>query len=554
MIRTPTILLAAFLAASCSAPPPLQLSVVGTNDVHGQLVENGKRGGFVTLSAYVNAIRDARNAEGGATLLIDAGDMWQGTLESNLSEGAAMVDAYNALQYTAATIGNHEFDFGPAGPAATPSEPGHDPRGALKQRAMEADFPILAANLVDQRTGELVKWDNVQPSILVDVDAIKVGIIGVMTARALQRTIALNVGDLEVAPLAPAIINEATALRAAGANLVIVTAHAGSECTEFDDPDDLSSCQRDGEIFEVARNLPAGLVDHIIAGHVHQGVAHVVNGIAITSAYSSTRAFSRVDYSIDRRSGQVLERTVYPPQLLIPGAVYEGQTIEPDVSVAAIADEAVRLASDMRASKVGVRLTTPFTLWGNPESSLGNLFTEALFATVSADVVIHNVAGGLRTGLPAGDLQFGDVYELSPFENRVVLIELSGAQLRKVVAEQAHRGIRSMGFSGMKVFVQCNDKKKTVDIYLSDGDVVSDDDDITIAVNDYIATGGDNILTNVMPAGGFPIDESQPLTRDLFIAYLTDRGGDIAASEFDTSADPKWNLPDDLDSECKLEL
>ena len=66
--------------------------------------------------------------------------MWQGTLESNLGEGAAVVDAYNAMGYTAAAVGNHEFDFGPAGPAAIPEQPGDDPRGALKLRIAEAQF------------------------------------------------------------------------------------------------------------------------------------------------------------------------------------------------------------------------------------------------------------------------------------------------------------------------------------------------------------------------------------------------------------------------------
>ena len=68
-------------------------------------------------------------------LLIDAGDMWQGTLESNLSEGASVVDAYNALGYTAVAIGNHEFDFGPAGPKAIPETDADDPQGSLKLRA-----------------------------------------------------------------------------------------------------------------------------------------------------------------------------------------------------------------------------------------------------------------------------------------------------------------------------------------------------------------------------------------------------------------------------------
>ena len=92
-------------------------------------------------------------------LLVDSGDMFQGTLESNLGEGAAVVRGYNALGYTAAAIGNHEFDFGPAGPAHVPGDSGADPRGALKARAREARFPFLAANLREDRpAGAPVRW------------------------------------------------------------------------------------------------------------------------------------------------------------------------------------------------------------------------------------------------------------------------------------------------------------------------------------------------------------------------------------------------------------
>ena len=160
-------------------------------------------------------------------------------------------------------------------------------------------FHVLAANLIDEETGRPVDWDNVRPSVILDVNGIKVGIIGVMTSRALQATIAANVVGLRVAPLVETITNEARALREQGASVVIVTAHAGSSCKQFEDPTNLSSCNMAGEIMRVASALPAGLVDHIIAGHVHRGIAHIVNGISITSAYSNTRAFSRVDFDID---------------------------------------------------------------------------------------------------------------------------------------------------------------------------------------------------------------------------------------------------------------
>ena len=184
------LLLAACAARTDRAPNEILISIVGTNDVHGEISARDDRGGLTTISGYVNALRAARDEDGGAVLLIDAGDMWQGTLESNLSEGAAVVEAYNALGYAAAAIGNHEFDFGPSGIEAIPEKPGDDPRGALKQRASEASFPMLAANLIDESTGAAVDWPNVRPSTLVEVNGVKVGIIGIITANALQVTIA----------------------------------------------------------------------------------------------------------------------------------------------------------------------------------------------------------------------------------------------------------------------------------------------------------------------------------------------------------------------------
>jgi hypothetical protein len=124
-------------------PPPtpragsFTLTILGTNDLHGAIDR------LPILAGYVANVRAARAADGGQVLLLDAGDMFQGTLGSNLGEGAAVVAAYNAIGYDAAAIGNHEFDFGPVGPAVTASGPDDDPRGALRARAVEANFPFL---------------------------------------------------------------------------------------------------------------------------------------------------------------------------------------------------------------------------------------------------------------------------------------------------------------------------------------------------------------------------------------------------------------------------
>src|SRR4029079_5902472 len=232
----------AHLGAQRSAT--LTISVVATSDLHGGVLARGDRGGLAMLGGYRRNLRAARASDGGGVLLVDSGDMFQGTLESNLNEGAAVVAAYNALGYAAAAIGNHEFDYGPAGPDETVQKPGEDPRGALKARAASARFPFLAANTVDDATGQPVAWTNVKPSTLVEVRGVRIGLIGVTTPDTPALTIGANVTGLTFAPLVPVITREAMAVRARGATAVIVLAHAGGRCTKLDDPGNLSSCDQ----------------------------------------------------------------------------------------------------------------------------------------------------------------------------------------------------------------------------------------------------------------------------------------------------------------------
>src|ERR1044072_167518 len=205
----------------------ITISVVATTDLHGGVLPRGDRGGLAMFGGYLRNIRAARMRDGGGVLLVDSGDMFQGTLESNLNEGEPVVRAYNGFGYSGVAIGNHEFDYGPPGPDETPRTPGEDPRGAVKARAAQARFPFRAANTIEDATGKPVAWPNVKPSTIVTVRGVKIGLIGVTTIDTRPQTIGSNVFGLTFAPLAPAITREATALRAGGATIVIVMAHAG---------------------------------------------------------------------------------------------------------------------------------------------------------------------------------------------------------------------------------------------------------------------------------------------------------------------------------------
>src|SRR5215475_4490603 len=128
--------------------------------------------------------------------------------------------AFCAMRYDAAAIGNHEFDFGPAGPSVSPQRPEDDARGALRARASQARFPFLAANIIDKNTGRPVSWDHVKPSTMLTVNGVKIGVVGLATTETLNSTLSANTSDLDIAPLAPALEAEAGRLRGEGATIV----------------------------------------------------------------------------------------------------------------------------------------------------------------------------------------------------------------------------------------------------------------------------------------------------------------------------------------------
>ena len=552
-----------------AAPPTFTLSIVGTNDLHGGIFERDGRGGLALFGGYVRNLRAARDHDGGAVLLIDAGDMFQGTLESNLTEGVPVVAAYNALGYVAAAVGNHEFDFGPVGPASTPVRPSDDPRGALKARAAEAKFPFLAANLLDNQSRRPVDWPNVRPSALVAVKGTTVGIIGVLTSEALTATIAANVGGLTIAPLAPVIEQEARALRAKGATVVIVTAHAGGRCTVFTNPEELSSCDPAGEIFGVVRSLPRGTVDMIVAGHSHAGVAHYVEGVPVIAAYSAGRAFGRVDLTIDRAARKVLASRIFAPRDLCARenpathacdasslaaasapAEYEGKPVIADSEIASILAPALQQVRGLKSRALGITLETPVRRQGF-DSPLGNLFTDAILASVpGADVALHNVSGGLRADLPAGPLTYGSVYEVMPFDNRVVTIRVSGADLEQIFARQLAQSRRVLGVSGVRVRARCAGSVPEVSLERPSGAQVRDDESLLVVTSDFLVTGGDEVLTAVIPPGGIRIPADSPLSRDVLAEYLSRRAGSLREDQLVDKARPRIAVEGALPLKC----
>ena len=523
------------LAAAADEPSLLTLSIVGTSDLHGAASpRNGSLvGGLPLLAGYVNNLRAARRSDGGAVLLIDSGDTFQGDVESNLSEGALVVDAYNAMGYTAEAIGNHDFDFGSVDTPAARQSPG-DLRGALKARAAQAQYPFLAANVIDKATGRPVEWPNVRPSVLVDAAGIKVGIVGVMTIDALQSTIAANVQGLRIAPLGLTIAANASKLRAAGAEVVIVAAHAGGRCERFDQPADLSSCEPESEIFRVANNLSPGLVDVIAAGHTHGGLGHQVNGIAIIQPFSRGQSFGRVDLVLDRRTRHVVRARPFSPHQIV-AAEYEGKTVVSDPAIVQAMAAALARVHALQATPLGASLDLPMPRVGHLGSPLGNLIAEALRAAVpGADVAAVNNAGrGLWADLPEGAVTFGRLYDVFPFDNRIARITLTGAELGQWVAGEIRQGRSgSLGISGVDVRTRCEADGLHVDLFRGAERIHDADRLLAVAIGAPTPSGG--LASPAFLGGVGPIGRA-PVVREVVEDWFR-RLGHGAQRQFDDAA------------------
>ena len=531
------------------------LSIVGTTDLHGRVFPRDGHGGLALLGGYLRNLRAARAADGGAVLLLDAGDTFQGGVTSDISEGLLVVDAYNALGYDALAVGNHEFEYGAVDTATGPEAA--DMRGALKAAAARARFPFLAANVIDTATGRPVAWPNVRPSVIVDAAGLRVGIVGVMTYDGLTRTLAANVGGLDTTALAPTVEREARHLRRRGVDLVLVLAHAGGQCARFDDPADLTSCDDNSEIFRLARSLPPGLVDGIVAGHSHRALAHEVAGIPIVQAWSWGRAFARLDLTVERGAGVVSAR-LFPPRAVCAAVApdgscatggaapsYEAAPVQPDASIVAAMRPELERVNRWRAEPLGITLEAGFTRnRDGVESPVGNLFADAMRAAVpDADLAIGMGArrGGLRAGLPAGALTRGPLYDVFPFDNRIATLVMTGAQLQQALARQLARGWGGIpSVSGVRVRVACDGPRPELAIVWPSGTPVAPTETLVVAATDFFAARAarDAAVTRREPSLALA-----PLVRDAVATWLSARGGRLRAS--DLTSPPRWEASDD---------
>lgn len=534
----------------------ITIALIGTSDLHGYLEprknqvvdQNGtthavEKGGLALLGGYITNVRKSK-----PVLLLDGGDLFQGTLVSNLQEGRAVIDGYNALGYTAAAVGNHEFDYGPAGPKPVATLEADDPNGALKARIAEARFPFLSANLVDKKTDLPVAWPNLYPSRLVHIAGVPIGLVGAITEDTPRTTNVLNLRDVRISNIIPAVRAAAEQLRRSGAAAVVLTIHEGANCRDFHDPRVLSACENeDGRVLPIARALH-DVIDAVVAGHSHAGISHFVDGVPVIQAFAYGQAFARADLVFRRtQNGFVLdkEKTVVhkpkevcsvqvplpdthpsahpaegegdgkgnrgvPPQktwecepkfltgkTLLP-ATYEGLPVTPQKEVETALSPHIQLAAHKRAMPLHVTLPHRLPRHFKAESPLGQFLADLTRGAAahttgeSVDLALQN-GGGIRNELPQGPLTYGALFEVLPFDNHLAIVRLPGQALVDLFKKNIEGGHGVLLPSdGFQVTSRCIGSELSVSVLGPNGQPIDPQRTYTVAVSDFLALGGDN--------------------------------------------------------------
>jgi 5'-nucleotidase len=589
------LLMAAFSCATPGSTPPSDkdlggprtpefetIVILGTNDIHGALApmkaktreETGtasveyERGGAALLAAHVQTLREEF---GDRLLILDAGDEFQGSIESNREEGAPVVRLFNQLGVQAAAVGNHEFDFGPIGPEGSPG----DKLGALKARMKEAKYPYLSANLIEKETGKLPTWDNLFTRTLLQAGRLRVGVLGLSTPQTPVTTRPDNITSLAFTDLKIATEREAAALRKAGADVVIVTAHVGLKCYPGKGPthsafrkeaDPQGPCEEKEEATELLRALKPGTIDAFVSGHTHQVVHHWLNGVPVIQAGTRNLYFNLIYLTVDTKTGKLLrERTRIEGPVPICSEVFEnqkdcngdrpapkngrgdlvtpyfhGRKVKPDSATEALL-KPVFAATEKEKKRVVGQAARPIIHTRETESPMGHLIADAIRVQAGTDIALMN-PGGVRANWDEGKITYDDLFRVLPFDNFISVIELTGRELKQILrcAYSGPRGIFPISGATLKIIELSQaapsddlDKNRRIDpwevnriveVRLADGRKVEDSKRYTLAMNDFMASGGDDLGWAMKQIPESHVKKiAGPLLREATEAYLQTR-------------------------------
>ena len=455
---------AAKTAKPVSGKKDTQVRLIFTTDEHGWL-EPGrghggtKVGGSVSLAAHLQEERQSLPESN--VLLFSIGDMWTGPYLSTLLKGEPMVQSMNQLQYTGAVIGNHDFDFG---------------QQRLVKNIKASTFPYLAANLRSAKTQELPIW--AKPYQLVQVDGITVGVLGLANKKTPETTDSKNLVGLEFDGYIQSIEKFAPKMRKEGADEIAVLIH--------DHPD------------EGLSKLVLTLIKHKIRilglGHAHRSHKEIFDpgtpnnpddDVVICNAGAYMRNYCRID--LHYQKGKLHHRTV---EVIGLDTNERQKTDHPKIQ--SLIDQAHQKIDDYAKTYL-TKLDQDIL---RKDGDLGRVLVESwLRHFPKADVAITN-RGAIRQDLHRGDVRVSDVISVLPFENTLIAVNITGAELAQVLLKKESLA------TGVLFSVHEDDdgNRKITQLLDRYGNPIEDNRKVKVIINEFMYRGGD----------GFPFTSMDP--------------------------------------------
>lgn len=374
----------------CSADVTVVIDLYAINDLHGKLVDAESHPGVDELSTYISNAR----AAGDNVVLLSSGDMWQGAAESNLTKGMIMTDWMNEMDFVSMTMGNHEFDWG---------------EEVIAQNAAFAEFPFLAINIYDADTGKQV--DYCQSSVVVEMDGVEVGIIGAIgdcySSIATDRR--EGVYFITGTQLTNLVKEEASRLRNQGVDFIVYSLHDGTS-TSFSHYDTA---------------LSNGYVDIVFEGHAHQSYVRTDSyGVYHLQGGGDNEGFSYASVTCNTANGN----SAVTVHQVITTDTYSSLPDHPVVSQLLVKyEEQVSIANKVLGYNPS-KMNSSAIL-----RTVADLYCQAGVEKWGEqyDIVLGGGYLNCRSpyNLSAGEVTYGMLMSLLPFDNRLVLCSISGQNL-----------------------------------------------------------------------------------------------------------------------------
>ena len=448
------------------------ISILHTTDLHGHILPtadyngNPDHGGLARCAAQIRRWR----RQNSNSILIDVGDVYQGTDVSLRNKGELMIDLFNNLKYDAWIVGNHEFDWG---------------METFINALQKSTMPVLAANTVldwkpaGASSDSQHPFANIQPFIVKEIAGIKLAIIGVTTPgmpfwlpREFTRGIEFQ---HPVEPVRRAIASA----RGEGADAIVLSGHMGLKMRTGGD--DFANT-----VMALTSEFPEAAA--FIAGHTHQAIpSRLTNGVLFTQADHFGIHIGRVDLLFDRNSKKLLRREaicelmdnrLHFDHVIVSRA--KSQLAESDAALSSLVGE---LGETLRGrSRPGIP--------SDVERLIGEALRDALAErNVSVDGVMHGAFDD-RTSLPAGPKTLNDIWNLIPYENYIVTAQLSLEEI-KTVMEEVFTSHEKRNLLGFEVTTQGRGGDcRIVSMTLADGRPLERNKKYVIAFNSFDSRSG----------------------------------------------------------------